>query len=135
MIQRIQSLYLVLAGGFLVLFAAFTDRWAVGLPETWAWVEPFGIGIAALAAVVAFAAVALYKDRARQRTLIVVAQVVTLLTVATAVAWLFLGADETGAVGRYVIALFPVLAYVTLRLAQRGVDKDIALVRSMDRLR
>ena len=35
----------------------------------------------------------------------------------------------------YLTLLLPVVAYVMLRLARRGVEKDIALVRSMDRLR
>ena len=35
----------------------------------------------------------------------------------------------------YLTLLLPIVAYVFLRLARRGVEKDIALVRSMDRLR
>jgi hypothetical protein len=35
----------------------------------------------------------------------------------------------------YLTLLMPIVAYVFLRLARRGVEKDIALVRSMDRLR
>ena len=133
MIQRIQSLYLLVAGALLVTFGMIPDAWALGISESVAWLIPAARVLAALAAILAFACVALYKDRARQRTLIVAAQIATLLTVAAAVGGLFLR-DETTA-GAYILALAPVVSYVLLRLAQRGVDADIALVKSMDRLR
>ena len=136
MIQRIQSLYLLLAGVFLVLFAVFADAWSVGIGANMAWLGPVGLGLAALSAVVSFVAVALYKDRQRQKTIIRVAQIGALLTVAVAVTGLFLRDPELApSQGAYVLALAPVVAYVLLRLAQRGVDADIALVKSMDRLR
>lgn len=134
MIQRIQSLYLLVAGALLVTFGMIPDAWALGMSDSVAWLVPTARLLAALAAIVTFVAVALFKDRQRQRRIIVGAQVVTLLTVAAAVAGLFLREAGTGS-GAYLLALAPVVSYVLLRLAQRGVDKDIALVKSMDRLR
>lgn len=134
MIQRIQSLYLLLAGTFLVLFAVFADIWSEGFSANIAWLGPLALGIAGLAAVVSFISVALYKDRTRQRQVILVAQIVTLLTVAASVGGLISRSGETPS-GAYLLALAPVVSYVLLRLAQRGVDADIAKVRSMDRLR
>lgn len=135
MIQRIQSLYLLVAGALLVTFALLPDAWALGLTETAAWLVPTARILAGLAAAVAFLAVALFKDRKQQRKIIVGAQLLTLATTAAAIAGLFLRAPETGGTGGYILALAPVVSYVLLRLAQRGVDKDIALVKSMDRLR
>lgn len=136
MIQRIQSLYLLLAGVLLVVFAVFADLWSAGIAASAAWLGPLGLGLAGLAAAVSFVAVALFKDRARQRQIIRVAQIATLLTVAAAVGGLFLRDPEAAtSQGAYLLALAPVVAYVLLRLAQRGVDADIQLVKSMDRLR
>ena len=136
MIQRIQTLYLLVAGTLLVLFAVFADAWSAPIAADLAWLGTAGLVLAAVAAAIAFAAAVLYKDRARQRRIIQAAQVVDLLVVAVAVAGLFLReGDAPLATGGILLALAPVLAYVVLRLAQRGVDKDIALVRSMDRLR
>ena len=136
MIQRIQTLYLLVAGMLLVLFAAFSNLWSTGVAENMTWLEPVGLGLAGLAAAISFGAAVLYKDRKRQRSIIRVAQIVVLLVVAVAITALFMR-EPTGTVasGAYLLALAPLVAYVVLRLAQRGVDKDIALVRSMDRLR
>ena len=38
-------------------------------------------------------------------------------------------------VDRVLMFVLPVLAYVAFILARRGIDKDLALIRSMDRLR
>ncbi|OZC02484.1 DUF4293 family protein [Rubricoccus marinus] len=136
MIQRIQTLYLLVAGTLLVLFAVFADAWAAPIAANMAWLGTAGLVLAAIAAAIAFIAAVLYKDRKRQRRIIQAAQVVDLLVVAVAVGGLFLReGDAPLATGGILLALAPVLAYVILRLAQRGVDKDIALVRSMDRLR
>ncbi|MEL6616824.1 MAG: DUF4293 family protein [Bacteroidota bacterium] len=134
MIQRIQSLYLLLAGTFLVLFAVFSDVWSEGLTANIGWLGPLALGVAALAAAVSYLSVALYKDRNRQRSVILVAQIVTLLTTAAAIGGL-VSRDGDTATGAYLLALAPVVSYVLLRLAQRGVDADIEKVRSMDRLR
>ena len=131
MIQRIQSLYLLVAGALLITFGLIPDAWALSI--TLDWLIPAAQLLAGVAAAASLVAVALYKDRKRQRTIILVAQIATLVTVAAAVAGLFL--RETTTPGAYILALAPVVSYVLLRLAQRGVDADIALVKSMDRLR
>ncbi len=136
MIQRIQTLYLLVAGTLLVLFAVFADAWSAPIAANMAWLGTAGLVLAGIAAAISFGAAVLYKDRKRQRQIIQAAQVAVLLTVAVAIAGLFLReGDAPLATGGILLALAPVLAYVILRLAQRGVDKDIKLVRSMDRLR
>ncbi|MEM1054131.1 MAG: DUF4293 family protein [Bacteroidota bacterium] len=136
MLQRIQSLYLLLGGALLVVFAVFSDVWSAGIRADMSWLGSVGLGLAGASAAIAFVAVALFKDRSRQRQIILVAQIATLLTVAAAVGGLFLRDPEIAATqGAYLLALAPVVAYVLLRLAQRGVDADIKLVKSMDRLR
>ena len=134
MIQRIQSLYLLLGAAFLVVFAALAGAWAEAVGAIYAWYPPVVLAAAGLAAAVGFAAMIFYKDRKRQRTVILVAQVLSLVVVALAATGLFLVRAEA-APSRYLIALLPVVGYVLFRLAQRGVDKDIALLKSVDRLR
>lgn len=137
MIQRIQTVYLVLGAALLGVFAGLVGSESAVAATDMAWLTPTAVVLAAVAALTCFASMLFYKDRQRQRKAILAAQVLTLVVAAAAVARLFLtGAQGTeGEVGRYLIALLPVVGYVAVRLARRGVDKDIALVRSMDRLR
>lgn len=141
MIQRPQSLYLVLGAGLLAVFAALTFEWVPGLASMSAAYAPLTAAAAVLAAIVALVAVFLYKDRKRQRRVIGVAQVLALLALVPLLAGLFLSTPDAPAVepaagyGPYLIALVPLVAFVLLRMARRGVDRDIATIRSMDRLR
>ena len=70
---------------------------------------------------------------------VVATQILTLIFMAVLFGGLFLSRElifvGAEAAGIIAIVLLPVLAYVFFLLARRGIDKDIALVRSMDRLR
>ncbi len=141
MIQRPQTVYLFLGAGFLALFAALTFEWLPGLASMSTAYAPITAAAAVLAAVVALVAVFLYKDRKRQRTVIGAAQVLALLALVPLLAGLFLSTPDAPAVapdagyGPYLLALVPLVAFILLRMARRGVDRDIATIRSMDRLR
>lgn len=141
MIQRLQSLYLLFAALFLVLFLVFGGVWRTVIAVTYPWVTPVSVALCGLAALIALVAVFLYKDRATQRKTVLAAQWVDLVLVFVLVGCLValtlnddvaLGVEATSV---YLTLLLPIVAYVFLRLARRGVEKDIALVRSMDRLR
>ncbi len=137
MIQRIQSLYLLFAALALVLFAV------LGVPEqtafagqAWLWWALEGLsGLGVLACIYA---IVLYTDRTRQLRVVAAAQWLVVLVV-LGLALVFVlhpvlqvtlrnAADVVG-------YLMPIVAYVLVRLAQRGIDRDIKLVKSMDRLR
>ena len=141
MIQRPQTLFLILGAGFLAVFAALTFEWLPGLATMSAVYAPLTATAAVLAAVVALAAVFLYKARKRQRAVVGVAQALALLSLVPLLAGLFLSTPDAPAVapeagyGPYLIALVPLVAFILLRMARRGVDRDIATIRSMDRLR
>ncbi len=138
MIQRIQSLYLLVAAALVITFLSLGNVWAVGLEEAFPWVSPVVLVVGGLTVLVTLGAVFLYKDRARQRTVIAAAQWLDLALVLVLVGVLVALAFGEGAPvppSAVVTALLPFGAYVFLRLARRGVEKDIALVRSMDRLR
>ena len=142
MIQRPQTVFLLLGAALLVLFAALTYTWLPGVATLGAGYSTATLIVATLAAVVALGAVFLYKDRARQRTVIGVGQGLALAAAVPILVGLF-AAQPEGVAGApseamavpYLVALVPLTAFVLLRMARRGVDRDIATVRSRDRLR
>lgn len=140
MIQRIQSLYLLFGAALVVLFLLFGAAWQDTLGAVYAWLTPAALVLGGLAALAALVAVFFYKDRALQRKITLAAQWLVLalvLALVGALAAVSLN-DEAALVADaslYLSLLAPLVAYVMLRLARRGIEKDIALVRSMDRLR
>ena len=139
MIQRIQTVYLVLGAvvlGALLFFGVVWERAAAQ-----GWFTPVVVLFDGLAVAVALGAIFLYKNRPKQRQVIVVAQVLTTVLLIVFCGGLYLadalyvrtaqGLD----VGMLVALLLPIVAYVLFLLARRSVEKDIERVRSMDRLR
>ena len=138
MIQRLQTLYLVLAALLLALFVGLADGWASTIAVDSSWLGGLGYGLAVVTAVVALVAVGLYKNRALQRRVIYAAQWLDLALVVVVLVGLFVVTDPeapTAPVGLYLVALQPIVAYVFLRMARQRVTADIETVRSMDRLR
>ena len=141
MIQRLQTIWLLLAVAALVVFVTQSEAWTGGALAALSWLPTAGFTLAILTAAVAAVAVFFYKDRKRQRAMILAAQwldVLLVLVLAAAVGLVAFGdAAAEGALlpAQAVLLVLPVGAYVFLRLARRGVDKDITLVKSMDRLR
>lgn len=137
MIQRIQSLYLLLAALALVAFAL------IGVPHPtflapYPWLSYALLALTGLGVVLTLVAIFLYTNRQKQQQMVGLDQWLVLLTLAVLVVSFALvpGLRETltvptSAMG-YAMLL---LAYVFIRLARRAIGKDIALVRSMDRLR
>ena len=141
MIQRIQTLYLLL--GVVALAAMFfvAPAYTGAAAEAQGWFGPVVFGLAALAALVGLIAIFLFKNRPQQRTMIVAAQVLTVLHLAALFVGLYLAGTlyvqtaEGLDTGRLVMVVLPLVAYVLFFFARRSVDRDIALVKSMDRLR
>lgn len=136
MIQRIQSVYLILAVVALALLLLSE------LVQTGSNLARWGtllFGVPALAGAVG--AVFLYKDRIRQRRLIVATQVCTIMAVVVLYGSLYVQGVlhvRTSAgldVVRLVTLVLPLVAYLCLILARRGVSRDIKLVEGMDRIR
>ena len=141
MIQRIQSIYLLLAVAMLGLEYTFDSVWKGPSAEAYSWFVPVTTGVFTLAAIGALGAIFLYSQRKRQRSLVVVSQVIALLGLLILFGTQFmtnsLPAVAASAVtfAAWAALACPVLAYLMLMMARRAIDKDIALVRSMDRLR
>ena len=141
MIQRIQSFYLGLAAVLLGLEYMFSSAFPQVHSVEYGWFLPLVLGLFTLAAIGGLGAIFLFNNRKRQRGIVVILQYLTLLgLLSLIVAHAAEGtlpsvsmADE--AFSTWAALISPVLAYLMFLLAKRNIDKDIALVRSMDRLR
>ncbi|BBM73024.1 DUF4293 family protein [Rhodothermus marinus] len=141
MIQRIQSVYLLLAGLVLFWLGLAPEPWHLLTTAPYAWIGTVARGLAVLLAIGAVVIIFQYRRLERQRTLVVFEQVGVLLMAAAYLGGLYLSGtlnvrSESGILWDRVLWIgLPVLAYLLLWLARRGIERDIALIRSMDRLR
>lgn len=138
MIQRIQSIFL---GGALALlgllfalpFAAAID--AQGKEAALTGLDfPLSI-IQLLTFGATLVNIFLYKQRRRQMRLCILNGVALIAYQAFVLLSLFLLAQHAGAVQYRVAIVFPALAAILTFLAMRGIARDEALVRSLNRLR
>lgn len=150
MIQRIQSIYLFLAAAALGLqfLLPYAQAPAGSVPDAAA---TFADGVFNLsdrrgllintivAAVLALIAIFLFKNRLTQSRLTSIALFAATILAVTLVAQFFFLVNEAGPLVenmRYEAGVgMPALSAVLLWLANRGIRKDEALVRSADRLR
>ncbi len=142
MIQRIQSLYLLLAAALVGVFLTIGHIWRELVAAIYPWVGPFILVVGGLVIVAALVSVFLYRDRQRQRAAIGIAQWLDLFLVLVLVVVIVVVNLRDDLIWEpavlqtaYITAILPFGAYIFLRMARRGVEKDIALVKSMDRLR
>ena len=139
MIQRIQTVHLLIAAALLGLFLFFVGPWLVDLDGAFPWLRPVAYVLGGLTAALALVSVFLYQNRARQMKAILAGQMADLALVAVLAVALALSAFGEAAtdadLARASVVFLPALAYVFFSLARRGVRRDIELIRSMDRLR
>lgn len=154
MIQRIQSLYMLLAvilcgltyffplslvvgeaGSALTLSACSVSGEVAGESVSG---TPWGIAVLLLATIViAVAAIFRYKHRKAQIRLLNIAMVCLLAGYVAGIAytWTWSGRISEGHAAITPYALLPMAAYLSLWMARRGVRHDEALVAAADRLR
>lgn len=141
MIQRIQSLYLLLGVIALSALFFFDQVWESQAVATHAWFEPSVIILNVATIAVGLAAIFLYTMRQRQRMVVLGVQMLTVLLVIALYGGLFLTGEldvrtPNGLDVPLLIALLlPIVAYVFFYLARRGIEHDIKLVEDMDRFR
>jgi Domain of unknown function (DUF4293) len=138
MIQRVQSVYLIVGVAALVasFFMGEIDREA---HVAVAWFIPAAGGSLLASSLAAMVSIFLFGNRRRQRTSIVAAQYVTLASLGV----VFLGLYFSGTLptsrafllSSWLALVLPLVAFLMLRLARKGVDADIKLIESVDRLR
>lgn len=141
MIQRVQTLYLFFGALVLAAFGFFGMPWDSVAASTHVWFVPSLIGLVVVNAATAVWAIFLYEDRPKQRSVVVGIQIGTVALAAVLYGGLYLTSELTvrAAEGiqwmRVVVLSLPLVAYVLFLLARRGIEHDIELVKSMDRLR
>lgn len=157
MIQRIQSVYLLLAAVAMGATAYFPLADAIGIndslvlytykvislipdgtpdfPSYFMW--PM-MGISGLVFLIAFVSVFLYKNRVRQLNILRVAVILLIVMIAL---FFFYYTPELERVSGGIVgygmpgAYLPVATFIFFVLAYRGIVSDIRLIRSADRLR
>ena len=141
MIQRIQTVYLFLGTLGLVALGLYDMPWSSQAAATYAWFLPSLIGLIVVTAGGAIWALFLYHTRKTQRTVVVGVQVGTILLAGVLYGGLYVtgelafGTGQGIEWGRTTVLVLPIVSYVLFYLARRGIDHDIQLVESMDRLR
>jgi len=141
MIQRIQTFYLALGVIALLCTFFFSDPLSSLAAETYAWFSPAVIVLIGLTSITTVSAISLYTNRKKQRSVVVGAQVLTVLYIVVLYTGMYLSGElvlrtRSGTEwGRTVVLLLPVAAYILFYLARRSISSDIELVESMDRLR
>jgi uncharacterized membrane protein len=141
MIQRPQSLFLLLGAVALVALFFLDIVWRGPTADSYDWFTPAILILAGIIGLGAIGTIFLYQDRQRQKRIVVWLQFATVFFLFVFYGSLYMmgdlhfmrdGATDTGK----VIALaLPIFAYVMFFMARRGIIHDIKLVRSMDRLR
>ncbi|MEX0746839.1 MAG: DUF4293 family protein [Rhodothermales bacterium] len=138
MIQRIQSLYL-LVGAILLLVMMFLDSLAESTAAAvLPWYLPAVLVLAGLAAAAALVAIFIFRDRPKQAKMVLGVQSVTLVCMIALYGGIYLAGDSilgVESVEHALLLLLPILAYIQFHLARRSIRKDIELIKSMDRLR
>jgi phosphoglycerol transferase MdoB-like AlkP superfamily enzyme len=140
MIQRIQSIYLALASMVLATVYLLDEMWVGKTAMEISWFAPLTLGLFSLSAVGALFSVFLYKSRERQRKVLFGLKVSSLGGLIVVFVAQFLSesipfAQSVASFGSLAILLSPVVAFFLFVMAGRSIDKDIKLIRSMDRLR
>ena len=140
MIQRIQTVYLALGAVALVALLFMNALWS-GAAAAQGWFTPVVVGLGGLTAAMAVGSIFLFKDRPKQRKVIILTQLITVVLMVVLFGGLYLAdalyvrTTEGVDVAMLITLLLPLIAYLVFLLARRAVTKDIELVRSVDRLR
>lgn len=141
MIQRIQTLYLLLGAILLSAMAFFDSPWSSPAAADFAWFVPAVLSLLVLTVVTALGAIFLYNRRKTQRQVVVGVQILTICLAGVLYVGLYLARALTfvGVTGilwsKSIVLVLPILAYGLFLLARRGIESDIELVESMDRIR
>lgn len=141
MIQRIQSLYLLIGALLLSLFFVFDAPWSSAAAETYGWFEPALLGAIGATAGLALVSLFLYSRLPVQRTLVVVVQGLTIVLAATLYGGLFLSGELSVQspdglnMAKATVLIVPAVTYVLFMLARRGIERDIKIIEDQNSFR
>ena len=141
MIQRIQTLYLLLGALALGALGLFDYPWSGVAASRFSWFVSTLIALLIATAGAAVGAIFLHKDqkqRKAQRKIVIGVQILTLLLAGTLYGGLYwIGtltfAGPSGILwARSVVLLLPIVAYGLFLLARRAIESDIERVERMN---
>lgn len=153
MIQRIQTIYLLLATAIMATIHAIPlaqltndegiwDFYSYGIKsisgDTSVSIDTLPIAvIIALAAILSFIAIFGYKNRKRQVKITILSSMFTLLFYPIALIYWWYSKDAVLATETSLnaILIFPIVAFILDIMAIRSINADERLVRSADRIR
>jgi len=143
MIQRIQSIFLLLAAAFFFLEFAFpffsSDSYSQGFFTDYVYNiqdHPALLTLTIAAGIISLIAIVMYKNRSLQTLLVYLSIILAIALTATMVILLRSNTPEFLTHTTVFIGSFlPFLAIIFLGLSLRNIKKDDKLVKSMDRLR
>ena len=136
MIQRIQTLYLLIVFLMNAVLVQWTSLWTNSAGEeiyleNYMWVSAAFYSIAALAVI----SIAMYKNRKQQFVLNRLNMILNLFLLGFFVYRSLNLSGETEVSEKGIGMMIPVFSIVFLVLANRAIKKDHDLVKSVDRLR
>lgn len=134
MIQRIQSVYLLLSALILALGSILTPKFIVDGTPIAASDNYIHIGLIGLVAGINLATIFLYKNR-QQQVVLNRLSIIILFVVFGLYVWDFVDYNQESAVQFGLGAIVPFIGVILLVLANRGIMKDETLVRAADRFR
>lgn len=136
MIQRIQTLYIVIAVLFIISariwFPVVLDENGIAIMDA---NEPLAIGLMAVAALAALLALFNYKNRPRQ---IILNRSSMLLQIILLGVFAYRSLTLSGEIQfseKGIGVIFPIISIVFLWMANKAIKRDEDLVKSVDRLR
>ncbi|MAQ76248.1 MAG: hypothetical protein CL613_07945 [Aquimarina sp.] len=136
MIQRIQSLYLLLAAGVSGAISVFLPYGVnTSGTELYAYEDPFVFGLFMLSAVLSLITIFLYKNRKLQFVLGRVNIILNFILLGVFVYWSLNVSGETIVSEKGIGMFIPVISIVLLVMANKAIKRDEDLVKSVDRLR
>lgn len=141
MIQRIQTVYLVVGSVLLAASYLLGEIWTGPAALESGWFTPVTLGIYSLAIIGGLLSILLYQNLERQQQAIVVVSASTIFGVAVLYTGLLIGnclpliSSGTASMQSWIVVLIPLGSLGCFFLARKGVVNDVKLLKSVDRLR
>ena len=136
MLQRIQTVYLILAAGLSAVLSMYLpyglDKNAIAL---YVKTEPFLLGMFVGSAILSLISVFLFKNRKLQFVLGRINILLNFVLLGVFVYWSLTVSGGTHVSEKGIGMIIPVISIVLLVMANKAIKKDENLVKSVDRLR
>ena len=136
MLQRIQTLYLLLAAAVSAAICIFVPYGVdANKVELYAYNNPIIFGLFIISAALSIITVFLYRNRKLQFVMGRINIILNLILLGVFVYWSLTISGETMISEKGIGMIIPVISIVLLVMANKAIKKDEDLVKSVDRLR